>query len=140
MARSYVEAEAVARPAPDVVWELAGDAKQVLRVGAVEREGAHGRGAQAAGGAARTHAAERGANARGRALRERTRPSAARTLRFIPLRRAPSLSDLKGSQMSTSTGLAATAYQELAAAPRAAVITMGGPGHVGASWPVSRQC
>ena len=79
MARSYVEAEAVARPAPDVVWELAGDAKQLLRVGAVEREGAHGRGAQAAGGAARTHAAERGANARGRALRERTRPSAART-------------------------------------------------------------
>ena len=113
MARSYVEAEAVARPAPDVVWELAGDAKQLLRVGAVEREGAHGRGAQAAGGAARTHAAERGANARGRALRERTRPSAARThaaercanardraLRercgLYLLRRAPSLSDLKG--------------------------------------------
>jgi len=96
MARSYVEAEAVARPAPDVVWELAGDAKQVLRVGAVEREGAHGRGAQAAGGAARTHAAERGANARtercanarDRALRERCG--------LYLLRRAPSLSDLKG--------------------------------------------
>ena len=104
MARSYVEAEAVARPAPDVVWELAGDAKQVLRVGAVEREGAHGRGAQAAGGAARTrgpsaartHATERCANARtercanarDRALRERCG--------LYLLRRAPSLSDLKG--------------------------------------------
>ena len=79
MARSYVEAEAVARPAPDVVWELAGDAKQLLRVGAVEREGAHGRGAQAAGGAARTHAAERCANAA-----------------VYTFARAPSLSDLKG--------------------------------------------
>ena len=123
MARSYVEAEAVARPAPDVVWELAGDAKQVLRVGAVEREGAHGRGAQAAGGAARTPAAERCTNA------------AVHTLRCTP-----SLSDPKGNQMTTSTGLATTACQEPAAAPRAAVITMGGPGHPGASWPVSRRC
>jgi len=123
MARFHVEAEAVARPALDVVWELVGDARRLLREAAVERERALGPRCS-----------------RGRALRERTRPSAARTLRFIPLRRAPSLSDLKGSQMSTSTGLAATAYQELAAAPRAAVITMGGPGHVGASWPVSRQC
>jgi len=123
MARSYVEAEAVARPAPDVVWELAGDAEQSLRVGAVERERAHGRGAQAAGGAARTHAAERCANA------------AVHTVSC-----APSLRDPKGSQMTTSAGLATTVYRELAAAPRAAVITLGGPGHAGASWPVSRRC
>ena len=88
MARSYVEAEAVARPAPAVVWELVGDARQLLREAAVERERAPGaavlrrpaaRHERTRPSAARTHAAERCANARGRALRERTRPSAART-------------------------------------------------------------
>jgi len=53
---------------------------------------------------------------------------------------APSLSDPDGSQMNTSTGLATTASRELAAAARGAVITSGGAGHAGASWPVGRGC
>ena len=71
MARFHVEAEAVARPALDVVWELVGDARRLLREAAVERERAPGAAVLTRPSAARTHAAERCANARGRALRER---------------------------------------------------------------------
>jgi hypothetical protein len=87
------------------------------------RPGSRGRGAQVADCAARTHAAERCANA------------AIHTFSCAPSPERP-----EEGQMTTSTGLAATAYQELAAAPYAAVITIGGPGHAGASWPVSRRC
>jgi len=41
---------------------------------------------------------------------------------------------------TTSTGLATTAYRELAAAPRAAVITPGDPGHDQAPRSVSQPC
>jgi hypothetical protein len=41
---------------------------------------------------------------------------------------------------TTSTGLATAAYQELAAAPRAEVITPGDPGHDAAPRSVSQPC
>jgi len=52
-----------ARPAPAVVWELVGDARQLLREAAVERERAPGAAVLTRPSAARTHAAERCANA-----------------------------------------------------------------------------
>jgi len=118
----HVEAKAVAQPAPDVVWEPVGDANQLLRAGPRRASGPPG--PQRSGGR------RRGTNARGPALRERCSS-------YLALRTKSERP--KGNQMTTSTGLAITAYQELAA-PHTAVITMGGPGHAGASWPVSGRC
>jgi len=53
---------------------------------------------------------------------------------------APSLSDPKGNQMTTSTGPATTAYQELAAMPRAEVIRPGDRGHDEAPQSWSPRC
>jgi hypothetical protein len=41
---------------------------------------------------------------------------------------------------TTSTGLATTAYQELAAVPRADLITLGDPGHDQAPRSRSQRC
>jgi hypothetical protein len=53
-----------------------------------------------------------------------------RTVQLSANGRAPSTAHPAGSQLTgTSTGLAVAAYQELAAAPRADVITPGDRGH-----------
>lgn len=64
-----------------------------------------------------------------------------RTVQLSANGRAISAVHPEGSQMTTaSTGLAATACQELAAAPRAAVITPADRGHDEAPRPVSQRC
>ncbi len=64
-----------------------------------------------------------------------------RTVQLSANGRALSAMHQEGGQMTTtSTGLATTAYQELAAAPRADLITPGDPGYDEAPRSVSQRC
>jgi hypothetical protein len=66
-------------------------------------------------------------------------PTAASAVRRSLLHRIPAWSR-SDRPTTTSTGLATTAYQELAAAPRADLIMPGDPGHDEAPQSLSQRC